>query len=225
MKKIFTFILPLLLASSAALAQERISDADTSLKEQERNWFANVYAGYSIRTAKAGAAIANTDEFRHGLKLGADIQHRFAKCHNISLGVMFEYTFSQLTRNVIDVAGNSYAQSTVHTIYAGPVLTFMQPVGKGELYEDISLGYVKYIENIYQIYGSRLDKRLLARSEALGYKISLGYHLGCWDFKCAFFNSSLSTFLFAQKKQHIGKGEVYPPMSLAAMSFTVGFHF
>lgn len=73
--------------------------------------------------------------------------------------------------------------------------------------------------------GTALVKPLVAKGDTVGVKISLGYKRNSWDLKYAIFLSSVSTVRVTQGNQFITTMNMDQSISLAAMSFTVGYSF
>lgn len=111
-------------------------------------------------------------------------------------------------------------------LYIAPVITFLQPDRRGGfLYEDISVGYVMYVERTAGIDGRPLPKTLVGKGETVGVKISLGYKRNCWDLKYAIFISTLPTVRVTQGKVHVATLKTDQPIGLGAMSFTISYTF
>lgn len=223
MKKLLLLFIMAVAAIPVAKSQDTISWTDTT-SVKKKVWFADIYLGYTIRTAKIDPAIENPLGARSCFKLGADV-NRILPNPRMALGATIEWTVSSITTGGV-TTGTTPLTSDIHTIYIAPLLTFMQPwKSGGSLYTDFSLGYVRYMEKIDKIEGLSLLKPLLGTKDTVGTKVSFGYRIDHWDLKCSLFAAYISTLTLTQGGNFIDRLNLSPRISLASISFTVGYNF
>lgn len=115
----------------------------TAQETPRKEWFGDIFIGYSFRMGRPDPSIVNRFGSRSGFKLGADI-NRIIKNRPVALGIQAEWTTYSMTSRI---SSTETAKTRIHTIYIAPALTFLQPLRNGgTLYEEITIGYVNYNE-------------------------------------------------------------------------------
>ena len=115
----------------------------TAQETPRKEWFGDIFIGYSFRMGRPDPSIVNRFGSRSGFKLGADI-NRIIKNRPVALGIQAEWTTYSMTSRI---SSAETAKTRIHTIYIAPALTFLQPLRNGgTLYEEITIGYVNYNE-------------------------------------------------------------------------------
>ena len=181
----------------------------TAQETPRKEWFGDIFIGYSFRMGRPDPSIVNRFGSRSGFKLGADI-NRIIKNRPVALGIQAEWTTYSMTSRI---SSTETAKTRIHTIYIAPALTFLQPLRNGgTLYEEITIGYVNYNE-------------LMRDIDVAGFKLSFGYHIKGWDFRYSLFSSSVSNLSIRSGGRKLGYTQLDTPLSLASMSLSVGLRF
>ena len=193
----------------------------TAQETPRKEWFGDIFIGYSFRMGRPDLSIVNRFGSRSGFKLGADI-NRIIKNRPVALGIQAEWTTYSMTSRI---SSTETAKTRIHTIYIAPALTFLQPLRNGgTLYEEITIGYVNYNELMRDIDVAGF-KNLRGHADTWGVKLSFGYHIKGWDFRYSLFSSSVSNLSIRSGGRKLGYTQLDTPLSLASMSLSVGLRF
>ena len=93
----------------------------TAQETPRKEWFGDIFIGYSFRMGRPDPSIVNRFGSRSGFKLGADI-NRIIKNRPVALGIQAEWTTYSMTSRI---SSAETAKTRIHTIYIAPALTFM----------------------------------------------------------------------------------------------------
>ncbi len=165
-------LLPLCLLAMFTTVPLKAQLPPTTAQETPRKeWFGDIFIGYSFRMGRPDPSIVNRFGSRSGFKLGADI-NRIIKNRPVALGIQAEWTTYSMTSRI---NSTETAKTRIHTIYIAPALTFLQPLRNGgTLYEEITIGYVNYNELMRDIDVAGF-KNLRGHADTWGVKLSFGY--------------------------------------------------